>query len=461
MWTRLSSSFRHSHTDWDRLTFAIRSGVPASLRASVWYACSGAAGTRREAAKTYAQYVELGLELQNEAANVIEVDLPRTGVKEEQMSQLRHILRAFAARNPDIGYCQSMNFIAKTLLLYNQEEPTFWLLCSLIENMLPSDYYTQTMSGLRGDLKLLDSLIGTYLPTLKKHLVDRGIDLSPITMNWFLCLFVNTLPAEESHRLLDCLLHEGPKVLFRAALGILHIREQELLKCEAVVDAYVILRAPFGSNDPRIPGESFAAERPQTNLLASMYGPWLRGLSTDALSGLREDHLGTIRQEDQEVAQRRQAWRNQQQAAEQRQKQQAAEKAATHEQEETISAGEESSSTGLFARVPQEPLAEPPEPTQLRAESFALVEQLPVPAKAMGYAERPRDSPKAAASWLARLTGDEVSQRPPRLQVDETGDAAVVTCEGDSPSWGQAEERPICMEGSPEHSFDFWCCRRE
>merc|ERR1719401_292926 len=104
------------------------------------------------------------------------------------------------------------------------------------------------MSGLRSDLRLLDSLIGQYLPGLKSHLTQRSIDLAPITMNWFLCLFVNTLPAEESHRVLDCLLHEGSKVLFRAALSILQLTEGELLKTAAVVDCYGILRNPFGDS---------------------------------------------------------------------------------------------------------------------------------------------------------------------------------------------------------------------
>merc|ERR1719277_1888482 len=103
-----------------------------------------------------------------------------------------------------------MNFIAATLLLYESDERAFWMLCSLIEDVLPADYYTCDMVGLRADLRLLDSLIAVHLPRLHRHLVENGIDLSPISMNWFLCLFVNTLPAEQSHRVLDAMLHEGP-----------------------------------------------------------------------------------------------------------------------------------------------------------------------------------------------------------------------------------------------------------
>lgn len=56
---------------------------------------------------------------------------------------------ALQVRNKAIGYCQSMNFIVATLLLYCSEEESFWTLCSLIEDVLPEGYYTETLSGLR------------------------------------------------------------------------------------------------------------------------------------------------------------------------------------------------------------------------------------------------------------------------------------------------------------------------
>merc|ERR1719284_1963367 len=114
-----------------------------------------------------------------------------------------------------------MNFIAGTLLLYNDEEAAFWVLCCLIEDVLPAEYYTARMTGLRADLGLLDSLVARCLPRLHQHLTLHGIDLSPITNSWFLCLFVNSLPQCQSHRVLDCLLHEGSTVLFRTALALL------------------------------------------------------------------------------------------------------------------------------------------------------------------------------------------------------------------------------------------------
>ena len=52
-----------------------------------------------------------------------------------------------------------MNYLAATLLLVvKDEEKCFWLLCALIDDILPS-YYTNEMLALRADLATLDDLV--------------------------------------------------------------------------------------------------------------------------------------------------------------------------------------------------------------------------------------------------------------------------------------------------------------
>jgi hypothetical protein len=60
---------------------------------------------------------------------------------------LRRVLRAYALHNPEVGYCQSLNFVAGMMLLFLQEEDAFWLLATIIENLLPPEYYTKSMLG--------------------------------------------------------------------------------------------------------------------------------------------------------------------------------------------------------------------------------------------------------------------------------------------------------------------------
>lgn len=69
-------------------------------------------------------------------------DLPRTFPSnlwmkgEEGQAALRRVLLAFSVHNHEVGYCQSMNYIAALLLLAmdRDEEKTFWVLVSLIDD---------------------------------------------------------------------------------------------------------------------------------------------------------------------------------------------------------------------------------------------------------------------------------------------------------------------------------------
>lgn len=277
---------------------AVRAGVPQALRCAVWTTCSGAIGKKtkvaselgQEADVLYPSFVSQGLSLRNEASGVIDVDVPRTGCVEALLEPLRRVLLAFAAKNPQIGYCQSMNFIVATLLECCDEESTFWILCSLVEDMLPENYYTRNMIGVRVDMMVLNSLVMRHLPTLHAHFVEHEVDLSPFTMGWFLCLYVNTLPNPSLHRVLDCLLHEGSKVLFRTALAILHGLEPFLLNAKSLTKVYELLRSP---------------SCPEAELLNTMYGSWLNCLSMDSVVDLRSQHLKDVLEQDATVEARR------------------------------------------------------------------------------------------------------------------------------------------------------------
>ena len=64
----------------------------------------------------------------NPCFNQIELDLSRTFPNdpvdkvERYIDPLRNVLNTFIKRNPTIGYCQGMNFIAGNILKYINEE---------------------------------------------------------------------------------------------------------------------------------------------------------------------------------------------------------------------------------------------------------------------------------------------------------------------------------------------------
>lgn len=72
---------------------------------------------------------------------------------------LFNVLLAFAQVNTEVGYCQGLNYVAGLLLLVTKNEDTsFWLLKTLIEDILP-DYYSSGLNGLLLDFKVLEKII--------------------------------------------------------------------------------------------------------------------------------------------------------------------------------------------------------------------------------------------------------------------------------------------------------------
>ena len=72
---------------------------------------------------------------------------------------LFNVLLAFAQVNTEVGYCQGLNYVAGLLLLVTKNEDTsFWLLKTLIEDILP-DYYSSGLTGLLLDFKVLEKIM--------------------------------------------------------------------------------------------------------------------------------------------------------------------------------------------------------------------------------------------------------------------------------------------------------------
>ena len=73
----------------------------------------------------------------------IELDITRTEetITGAETAALRRILRSFCLRNPRVGYCQAMNFVAISLLRAARtgslsEEDAFWLLAAVCEEIV-------------------------------------------------------------------------------------------------------------------------------------------------------------------------------------------------------------------------------------------------------------------------------------------------------------------------------------
>lgn len=111
---------------------------------------------------------------------------------------------------------------------YVSEEQAFYLLSILCDRLLPG-YYSTTMYGTLLDQRVFESLVEKTMPILWDHLVKTDVQLSVVSLPWFLSLYINSMPLVFAFRVLDMFFLEGPKILFQIGLAILRINGEELL----------------------------------------------------------------------------------------------------------------------------------------------------------------------------------------------------------------------------------------
>lgn len=237
----------------DRLKRLCRKGIPTNMRPWVWMKISGAFDRQKAApADYYLQSVEAGRS-SSSFAHQISLDAPRTFPNcpwiqsEVGQSSLRRVLLAFSNHNPEVGYCQGMNYVVGLLLLAlgHDEEAAFWMLASLIDNdrgILYQDLYADSLAGCHVEMRSLQELIKIKLPRLSNHMERFSCDISLIATDWFLCLYSTSLPVETTLRVWDSLFLEGTKVLFRIALALLKMHEPALLITDNPGDLLRVVR---------------------------------------------------------------------------------------------------------------------------------------------------------------------------------------------------------------------------
>eukprot|EP00657_Telonema_sp_P-1_P011711 TRINITY_DN712_c0_g4_i1.p1 TRINITY_DN712_c0_g4~~TRINITY_DN712_c0_g4_i1.p1 ORF type:complete len:449 (+),score=126.70 TRINITY_DN712_c0_g4_i1:124-1470(+) len=236
-----------------------RCGIPAAYRCTVYGLLSHPVSPG-----VYASYCAQAERCQNEVLHQIDRDINRTftvhpsfKLTSQGVSSLRSVLRAVAMRFPYVGYCQGMNFVTALLLVVTKygashdfssqesisleeiarvEESAFWVVCGLIDSLLPEAFFGSDrheklpqLHGLRNCLEVVTYMMEEHNPELVEHLKDLGLPPSVFAVRWLPCLFSGCLPAETCLRIWDLLLAFGECVLYRAVVALMEMHKEQLL----------------------------------------------------------------------------------------------------------------------------------------------------------------------------------------------------------------------------------------
>ncbi|CAJ0583480.1 unnamed protein product, partial [Mesorhabditis spiculigera] len=219
----------------------VRAGIPSGMRSTVWKILINQQVLDMKV--QYGKYYYRNLcSLQggeaerlfcNQHQKQINLDLLRTmpnnihfmSANCKGVAQLQQVLRAFCLHNGSLGYCQGMNFLAATALLFVGPEDAFWFLIALTEKFFDKSYFDDSLAGAQSD----------QVRIIKNNNHDH-IEL--VYCSVFRCC---TISYASSY--LGLFLLEGPKVLFRFSVALLGMNEVEILQKNDTIGIMKIVKA--------------------------------------------------------------------------------------------------------------------------------------------------------------------------------------------------------------------------
>ncbi|KAF2184071.1 GTPase-activating protein-like protein GYP2 [Zopfia rhizophila CBS 207.26] len=280
----------------------IRVGLPNRLRGEIWELTSGSFFLRLQNPKLYTETLAKYSGRESLAIDEIEKDLNRSlpeypGFQsEEGIGRLRRVLTAYSWTNEEVGYCQAMNIVVAALLIYMSEAQAFFLLSILCDRLLPG-YYSTTMYGTLLDQRVFESLVEKTMPILWDHLVKSDVQLSVVSLPWFLSLYINSMPLIFAFRVLDVFFLEGPKVLFQIGLAILRINGEELLDASDDGTFISVLKSYFARLDesahPKSENPKLRAVTRFQELMVVAFKEFA-GITQNTISEQRAKHKDTV-----------------------------------------------------------------------------------------------------------------------------------------------------------------------
>ena len=250
-----------------KLRTRIRQGVPEAVRGFVWKLM--AAGRAPADFRAEGQYAALASTPDGGAMSAhfeqIDKDVPRTMTEHiyfrtsgrTGQEALTRVLRAYAALNPSLGYCQGMSSYAAVLLLYMTEEDAFWTFATIMETCTVKGLFTPGFPYLHVCYDAWQRLLHRHLPRLDRHVTKQLCKFFDMTVEeyrqmvkeghpqrimlpsmyttyWFQTMLVggdNPAPSAVAPRLMDALLLEGNlTVVFQTGLALCKTYERDLLK---------------------------------------------------------------------------------------------------------------------------------------------------------------------------------------------------------------------------------------
>ena len=209
----------------------LRGGIPHWARGCIWALLLDGCKKKEENPGLYSSLiVEVPMRLSSRWESdrqVIFRDICRTFPNipffqsGEGQKALEHILLAWHSFEPEIGYCQGINFVAAILLLEMEEELAFWCLHTLLKERGLQELYRSGLPLLSEAIDIFQNVIEKQLPQLASFFALNDVMITSFASPWFHTLFSWRFPLPLVLRVFDIFLREGFSIVFRLGLALL------------------------------------------------------------------------------------------------------------------------------------------------------------------------------------------------------------------------------------------------
>jgi len=215
-----------------------RRGIPDECRWEVWKAC-----VDYDTHFKQGTFAKLSC-LKNQWSPLIAIDVPRTftdsnhtldskRLNGSELVSLERILIAYSNLNIQVGYCQGMNFIVGLLLLVcKDEEEVFWVFACLMEFEGLNGFFKDGFPRLGLFVNAFDELLDIEVPSLRQHFININVQPSIYIHQWYLTLFINTLPLQTVLVIWDSIMCDGLPVVVSVTVTLLQVLRDVLIKMD-------------------------------------------------------------------------------------------------------------------------------------------------------------------------------------------------------------------------------------
>lgn len=157
---------------------------------------------------------------------------------------LHCLLGAYVCYRPDVGYVQGMSFIAAVLILNLEAADAFVCFANLLNRPCHMAFFSLNQTLMNAYYAAYNDFFRENLPRLYTHFTESSLSADLYLLDWLYTVFAKAMPLDVACRVWDVFLRDGEEFLFKAALGVLHLHQEALLKLDFIHGAQFLTRLP-------------------------------------------------------------------------------------------------------------------------------------------------------------------------------------------------------------------------